>query len=73
MKQPRPRQPEAVTAARIERALDGLSRIMVDAGAAGRAYLPIYARLERELTEMRAADDAMAAVYARAERARGLR
>ena len=67
----RPRQPEPVTAERIERALDGLARIMVEAGAEGRAYLPIYVRLERELAAMRDADDAMAAVVARARRSTG--
>jgi hypothetical protein len=67
----RPRQPEPVTAERIEKALDGLAQIMVDAGAAGRAYLPLFQRLERELAEMRAVDDAMAAVVARARRSTG--
>lgn len=64
----RPHRPEPVTAERIERALDGLARIMVDAGAAGRAYLPIFVRLERELADMRDADDAMAAVLDRVKR-----
>lgn len=64
----RPRQPEPVTVERIEHALDGLARLMVDAGAAGRAYLPIFVRLERDLADMRDADDAMAAVIARARR-----
>ncbi|MCE1237064.1 MAG: hypothetical protein LWW93_11995 [Hyphomicrobiales bacterium] len=72
MKPPRPRQPEPVTAERIERALDGLARIMVDAGSEGGAYLPIYQRLERELAEMRADDDAMASAMARAARTKGI-
>lgn len=59
-----------VTAERIERALDGLARIMVDAGAAGRAFLPIYARLERELVAVRADDATMAAALVRAARTR---
>lgn len=60
-----PRQPEPVTAERIERALDGLARLMVDAGVAGRVYLPIFVRLERELAKFRAEDDAMARVRGR--------
>lgn len=62
---------DAVTPERIEKALDGLAKMMVDAGAAGRASLPLFQRLERELADMREADAAMAAVYARAQRARG--
>lgn len=60
-----------VTAERIESALDGLAGIIADAGDGGRVYLPIFARLERELVEMREGDAAMAAVLARAARARG--
>ncbi len=63
-------QPRPVTAERIARALDGLARLMVDAGAEGRAYLPIFARLERELVAVRADDATMAAALARAARTR---
>lgn len=60
-----------VTADRIERALDGLARIIAAAGEAGRAYLPIFARLERELAAMREEDATLAAALARAARTRG--
>lgn len=60
-----------ITADRIERALDGLARIIAAAGEAGRAYLPIFVRLERELADMRADDATMTAALARAARTRG--
>ena len=59
-----------VTAERIEKALDGLAGIIAAAGEAGRAYLPIFARLERELVAARADDATMAAALARAARLR---
>jgi len=62
---------EPVTADRIERALDGLAGIIADAGDGGRVYLPMFARLERELAEMREGDAALAAVLERAARKRG--
>ena len=52
-----------VTAERIERALDGLAGIIAAAGEAGRAYLPIFARLERELVAVRADDATMSAAW----------
>ncbi len=55
-----------VTAERIERALDGLAGIIAAAGEAGRTFLPIFARLERDLADMRADDATMAAALARA-------
>ena len=61
---PRPGAP--VSPDRIERALDGLAGIIADAGGRGRVYLPIFARLERELAEVRQMDGAMTAVLARA-------
>lgn len=60
-----------ITAERINAALDGLASIIADAGEGGRVYLPIFARLERELAEMREGDAALAAVLARAARTRG--
>ena len=60
-----------VTAERIEAALDGLAGIIADTGDGGRVYLPIFARLERELAEMREGDAAMTAVLERAARTRG--
>ena len=66
-----PSQPKPVTAERIEKALDGLAGIIAAAGEAGRVYLPIYVRLERDLADMREDDATMAAALARAKRARG--
>ena len=60
-----------VTAERIEKALDGLAGIIAAAGEAGRVYLPLYARLERELAAMREEDATMAAALARAARTGG--
>lgn len=59
---------EPVTPARIERALDTLANIMVRSGPEGRAYLPLFENLEQELAKLRAEEDAMSRVRARAKR-----
>lgn len=61
-------QSEPITVERIERALDTLALVMVQSGEEGSVYLPIYQRLERELTELRAEEDAMSRVLARVRR-----
>lgn len=59
-----------VTAERIERALDNLARIMVEFGDEGTKLLPIYERLEEELTAIKSGEDKMAAVRDRLKRSR---
>jgi len=59
-----------ITIDRIERCLDRLAQIMVASGAEGRAYLPIYERLESELEAMRDTDDKMSRIYARVRRSK---
>ena len=65
-REPRSAPAAAITAADIELALDRLAQIMVADGAEGAAYLPIYQRLENELTAAQRKEDAMARVRARA-------
>jgi len=59
---------EPIMAARIERCLDRIAEIIATDRDGGRVYLPIYARLERELAEHRAAEDLLAAVHERVRR-----
>jgi hypothetical protein len=63
-------RPRPVTAERLERALDRLAEIMIDLGDEGRACIPIYERLDRELLAIRRAEDTMAAARARLTRSR---
>lgn len=63
----------AVTVERLEGALDCLAEVMVEMGNDGAVYLPIYERLERELAEMRSAQDKMTAIRERAKAARSRR
>lgn len=59
-----------ITVDRIEKCLDRLAQIMVASGAEGRAYLPIYERLESELEAMRDTDVKMSRIYARVRRSK---
>ncbi len=58
----------AVTEEALERSLDCIAEVMVQAGDRGQAGLPLYQWLERELQERRAFADAMSRVRARAKR-----
>lgn len=62
-------EPE-ITEERIERALDKLSVFMMRLGPRGPRLLPIYERLEAELTALRAKERKMMEVQARAKHAR---
>ena len=57
---------QPITPERIERALDTLANIMVRSGPEGRAYLPLFENLEQELATLRAEEDVMSRVRARA-------
>ncbi|MER8408289.1 hypothetical protein NKH16_27080 [Mesorhizobium sp. M1307] len=62
--------PEPVTLDRIDRALDTLALAIHKAGNKGRAYLPIYERLEREKKKLIAEMGAMLRVQERLKRSR---
>lgn len=57
---------QPITVERIERALDILANIMVRSGPDGRVYLPLFENLEQELAALRAEEDVMSRVKARA-------
>lgn len=59
---------QTITPERIERALDTLADIMVRSGPEGRVYLPLFENLEQELAKLRAEEDAMSRVRARARK-----
>lgn len=54
-----------LTIARLERALDVLASDIIAFGDRGRELLPIYRRLEKELSAMRAEDALLSSVRAR--------
>lgn len=57
-----------VTAERIERALDSLAEIIVNAGRKGTAYLPIYKRLKDELGKLKDEELLMEEIRERAQK-----
>lgn len=59
-----------VTIDRIERAMDGLAAIILAWKDDGKVFLPIYARLERELAQMRENDRMMSDITDRVRRSR---
>ena len=59
---------DAISVERIERALDSVAKAIDLAGAAGSIYLPIYARLERELQALRNDQSTLASVQERLNR-----
>lgn len=61
----------ALTAMRLEQALDSLAALIADYGDRGRELLPIFQRLEKELADMRAEDALMASVHARLTQSSG--
>ncbi len=63
-----PEQP--VTLARLERALDRLAIIMTDFPDLGRKVLLLYEKLDREAETLRAQEETMGRVRARAKRVR---
>lgn len=62
-----------ITAGRIERALNRLSEIMVQLGPEGDICMPIYERLESELTVYRAREQKSAEVHERARNSKAAR
>jgi hypothetical protein len=62
-----------VTAKRIERALNGCAEIMVRLGKEGEQLIPIYERLERELTDYRAREQKMLEIRERAKKSKAAR
>ncbi|MGR9169625.1 hypothetical protein [Rhizobium sp. KDH_Rht_773_N] len=62
-----------ITAKRIERAMNRLAEIMVKLGPEGENCLPIYERLERELTGYRAREQKMMEVSERAKQSKASR
>jgi len=62
------RKPLVITADLVEKCLDGLAVIMMNAGERGKNFLPIYQRLEDELAAMRKAEDTMSKARLRATR-----
>jgi hypothetical protein len=63
-----PMRAQPITPERIERALDTLANVMVRSGPEGRVYLPLFENLEQELAKLRAEEDVMSRVRARAKR-----
>jgi len=59
---------QPITVATLERALDQLAMIMAEAPDQGIIYLPIWRRVEQELTNLRNQNDDLAAVRARQRR-----
>ena len=66
-------KPAPVTAARIERCLDRVALAIAAAGTDGTAYLPLFERLERELTALRCRESSLEAALARAAQHSGHR
>ncbi len=65
-----PSSQKAITAERIEAALNAVARYIVELGAEGPVMLPIYDRLERELAILKGAERKMAEIYERAGKSR---
>jgi hypothetical protein len=59
---------QPITVVSLERALDQLAMIMAEAPDQGVIYLPIWRRVEQELTNLRNQNDDLAAVRARQRR-----
>jgi hypothetical protein len=59
---------QPITIATLEWALDRLAVIMAEAPDQGVTYLPIWRRVEQELTNLRNQNDDLAAVRARQRR-----
>jgi hypothetical protein len=57
-----------ITAETLEKCLDRVAEIIVQAGEKGAVYLPIYERLESELEKARAIEARMERVRTRAKR-----
>ena len=57
-----------ITTEILERCLDRLAQIIVQAGDKGAVYLPIYERLETELERLKATEERMARVRERIKR-----
>lgn len=62
-----------ITAARLERALDRVAFIMSRRKDGGAGFLPLYRRIEADIAEQRAVEDALEAARERAKRARASR
>jgi hypothetical protein len=60
--------PVGVTVEVLEKCLDRLAEIINEAGDKGAVYLPIYERLDTELEKLKAKDELMAHIRARAKR-----
>ena len=65
------RVPVAITAERIERALDRVAEIIVAWGDKGESLLPLYDYLERALEEHRQKEERLAAVHQRVKQSLG--
>ena len=63
--------PVAITAERIERALDRVAEIIVAWGNKGESLLPLYDYLERAVEEHRRKEERLAAVHQRVRQSRG--
>lgn len=59
-----------VTATRLERCLDRLAYIMSRRDDGGAGFLPLYRRIEADIVEQRAIEDALAEARLRAKRSR---
>lgn len=62
-----PPKPMPMTIERVEAALDKLATIMVAMGDDGPKLLPLYESIDADLKAMKAVDDGMAEVRARAK------
>jgi hypothetical protein len=59
-----------ITAVRLEHCLDRLAFIMSRRADGGVGFLPLYRRIERDIAEQRAVEDALAQARERARRPR---
>ncbi len=60
-----------VTAARLERCLDRLALVMSEWDDGGAVFLPLYRRIERDIAEQQAVEQALAEARARARSIKG--
>ncbi|MBX4899483.1 hypothetical protein [Rhizobium bangladeshense] len=72
-RQPRGFPSEPVTLERIERALDLLAEFIVKKGRDGYKWVPVYKKLDTELTRLKALKDDMHAIRERAQRSKDRR